>query len=150
MKVLLSLESRKLRNDGINPKSYPYCEELVQLLKKKGWTTIQVRCDDDPTIKNVDEVFTNLSLKELEELIKECDTFIAVDNFVQHYASYLGKKGTVIFSRSDPAIYGHPDNANILKSKNYLRPGQYGTWEEDIFVKEAFVSPQFVVDHMIS
>jgi len=35
------------------------------------------------------------------------------------------QKGVVIFTVSDPEIYGQPYNENILKSKSYLRQNQY-------------------------
>lgn len=147
MKVLLSLSSRKLRNGGINPKNYPYGKELIELLRKENITTIQTRVADDP-ILDADEVKSELTFKSLEKIIKECDTFISVDNFIQHYATYLGKKGIVIFSKSDPIIFGHSQNINILKSRNYLRPGQFGTWEEDQFIKEAFIEPDIIVSKL--
>jgi ADP-heptose:LPS heptosyltransferase len=146
-KILLSLSSRKLRNGNQNSKDYPYSNDLIELLKKEGFITVQVRTDNDP-ILNTDEVKTNLSLKNLAEIIKECDTFISVDNFIHHYAAYLNKKGVVAFSKSDPLIFGHSININLLKSRNYLKKNQFGIWEEEDYVKDAFVDPELIVKHV--
>jgi len=146
MKLLLSLSSRKLRggNGKINPKNYPFGDKLINLLRQEGIVTVQARTSEDIEL-SVDETYSDLNLKELKKVIEECDTFISVDNFIQHYATYLGKRGIVIFSRSDPLIFGYPQNINLLKNRSYLRPNQFGTWEEDNFVGDAFVEPEVVL-----
>ena len=145
MKILLAISSRKLRNGKINPKNYPYGPELIKLLRKKGMISVQVRTQEDETFA-ADEVYTNSSYDELIKLINECDTFITVDNYIQHLASYLGKKGIVIFSKSDPKHFGYSENINLLKDENYLRKHQFQTWEEDEFAKEAFVQPEVIIN----
>ena len=149
MNILISLGSRKLRNGNNNPKNYPYAKELVKLLRKQDHNVIQARGNDDP-ILGADEVETDLPLKKLAEVITGCHLFISVDSFIQHYCTYLGKRGIVIFSRSDPLIFGYPQNVNLLKSRDLLRPWQFGTWEEDTFTEEAFVRPEVVMDALKS
>jgi ADP-heptose:LPS heptosyltransferase len=144
MKILLALSSRKLRNGKPNPKNYPFGVELVKLMKKTGMITVQVRTQEEEVLPT-DEVYTDASLEELKNLINECDTFVTVDNFIQHYAVYLGKKGVVIFSKSDPKHFGYPQNINLVKNKDYFRKYQFQTWEEDEFVQEAFIGPEVVV-----
>lgn len=58
---------------------------------------------------------TNLSYKELKELVRECDLFISCDSFLQHLAYIENKRGIVIFSQSDPKIFGHHKHINIVK-----------------------------------
>jgi ADP-heptose:LPS heptosyltransferase len=147
MKILLSLFSRKHENP--NPKDYPFAQELVIMLRKANITTIQVKTSENDDL-NVDEIKSDLPLKELAEIIKECDTFISVDNFIQHYAKYLGKKGIVLWGRSDPNIFGHPQNINLLKDRKYLRPDQFGKWEQLECIPEAFVAPQLVMVRLFS
>jgi ADP-heptose:LPS heptosyltransferase len=144
VKILLSLQSRKLRNGKTNPKDYPYSEELIRLLHGRNIETVQVRTGDE-AILPAKEVKTNLSLTELAKVIKECDCCITVDNFVQHYATYLGEKCVVIFFRSDPLIFGYPQNINLFKDRKHLRKDQFGIWEADEFCSEAFVTPDEVV-----
>jgi hypothetical protein len=150
MKVLLSLASRKLRNkEGINPKNYPYANELVELLHAKNIDTIQVRTDENDVLP-AKEVKTNLSTDELSKVILGCDGFISIDNFIQHYATFLGKRGVVIFGQSDPLIYGYPQNINLLKDRKYLRSDQFGIWESVDFKKEVFVLPENVMLALIA
>ncbi|MCK9459633.1 MAG: hypothetical protein M0R80_08345 [Proteobacteria bacterium] len=142
MKILLSLASRKLRDkEGINPKNYPYSKKLIELLHLKNIETVQVRTDENEILPTK-EVKTNLSFKELAKVILECDGFISIDNFIQHYATYLGKRGVVVFGQSDPLIYGYPQNINLLKDRKYLRTDQFGIWESVEFTEESFVSPE--------
>jgi ADP-heptose:LPS heptosyltransferase len=144
MKILLSLSSRKLRSEKTNPKNYPYADELIKLLKKEKIYTIQVRTTEDRPL-SVDEILTDIDIGALAEVIQTCDTFVSVDNFIQHYAAFLGKRGVVIFGQSDPVIFGHPKNKNLLKDKRYLRANQFGTWEEAECNKEAFVTAREVM-----
>ena len=46
-------------------------------------------------------------------------------------------------------IFGHVQNINLLKSRNYLRAGQFGIWEEDDFVEDAFVKPDIVLSNIL-
>ena len=145
MKVLLSLASRKLRDkEGRNPKDYPYAKKLIELLHMKNVETVQVRTNESEVLP-AKEILSNLSLDELSKVILTCDSFIAVDNFIQHYATYLGKRGVVIFGQSDPLIYGYPQNINLLKDRKYLRPDQFGIWESVEFREEVFIPPENVV-----
>ena len=50
-KILLSLSSRKLRNGKQNSKDYPYGNDLIELLKKEGFITVQARTDNDPILR---------------------------------------------------------------------------------------------------
>jgi hypothetical protein len=145
MKILLSLSSRKMRSkDAPNPKNYPYGERLIELLHEKNIDTIQVRTNEN-NILPARQVLTDLLLPDLQKTILECESFIAVDNFIQHYATYLGKRGVVIFGQSDPLIYGYPQNINLLKDRKYLREDQFGLWESVDFKEDVFVSPEKVV-----
>jgi hypothetical protein len=46
----------------------------------------------------------------------------------------------VIWSRSDPKIYGYEEQTNILKSPQYLRPQQFQLWEQCPYDPEAYVA----------
>lgn len=138
------MSSRKLRNGKMNPKNYPYCGELIRLLHNEGIHTIQVRTEENEILPTR-EIKTDLPLNELADLIRKCDAFVTVDNFFQHYATYLGKRGVVIFSRSDPMLFGYPENINLLKHRKYLRENQFDIWEADEFIQDAFVFPNVIV-----
>ena len=68
-----------------------------------------------------------LGPKKLLKLAQESNAWISVDSFFQHFCSYYKiPNGIVIFSQSDPNIFGYPGNINILKDRAYLRPDQIG------------------------
>ena len=69
--ILISPYSRRLRSGNLNPKDYPYWEELVKLLKIDGWNVIQVGTSGEKVIGGVNEVLTNLSLGVLEDKLRE-------------------------------------------------------------------------------
>ena len=74
------------------------------------------------------------------------DIFISIDNFAPHLAWLLNKPGIVIFSQSDPLIFGHELHINLLKDIKYLRKNQFDIWETAIYNKEAFMEPQKVIE----
>lgn len=150
MKIIISPYSRQLRGTTkLNPKNYPHWEELVKLLKEKNVEITQVGVMGEKEIPGVDKVVFNSSLKELKKLILECDTWVSVDNFFQHYCNLIGKSGIVLFGQSDPIIFGHLQNRNLLKDIKYLRPDQFNTWECATFIEEAFVEPRKVLNEIL-
>jgi hypothetical protein len=78
----------------------------------------------------------------------ECRTWIGVDSFFQHFCWDLGKPGIVIWGQSDPNIFGHPENINLLKDRKYLREKQFWLWEQAEYNEEAFVLPVAVLKHL--
>jgi ADP-heptose:LPS heptosyltransferase len=79
-------------------------------------------------------------------LINKCNVWIAVDNFFQHLAFMGGKRGIVIFSQSDPEIFGHKENVNLLKGRQYLRERQFDIWETSEYKEEVFVTSIDVIN----
>ena len=87
----------------------------------------------------VEDFRADLSMTELKALVHECRTWIACDSFFQHLAWTLGKKGIVLWSVSDPLIYGHPENINLIKDRKYLASNQFLWWEAYDHNEETFV-----------
>jgi ADP-heptose:LPS heptosyltransferase len=104
---------------------------------------VQVGVDEEKQL--VEDFRKNLTIPELRTLIGECRTWISVDSFFQHLAWDCGKPGIVIFGQSDPQIFGHPENINILKHRFYLREQQFWWWEQCEYRKDAFVKPEEVL-----
>lgn len=138
--IILSPYSKALRNDKPNPKNYPYWEEVL-----KGITEPVVQIGITGEKQICDDFRENLSFDELRELLKECQTWLSCDSFFQHLAWREGKKGIAIFSRSDPKIFGHKENINLLKSRDYLSPFQFIIWEEQEYNIDAFIEPNEVI-----
>ena len=146
MKILISPYSKLMRNGKENPKNYPYWPEVIRLLSERGHDIIQLKHAGENEIDGVKSIISYTSLKVSEISIDECDTFICVDNFLQHLAHYKKKKGVVLWGKSDPELFGYPENINLLKDRKHLRNRQFETWEAEEFDASVFVDPQIVVE----
>lgn len=146
-RVMIAPFSNKLTT-GENPKNFPHWIELVSLMRAFGIYTIQVGVTGEPLI-GADEMAFNLTNDTLKKYIETTDTFISVDSFFQHFSAYYGKKGVVIFSQSDPNIFGHPLHVNVLKSRACLRPNQFNLWTQAEFNKDAFPSTKQVFEELL-
>jgi hypothetical protein len=149
--ILISPYSKKLRSGKTNPKNYPYWQILIGLVWAKGHQVVQVGIEGEEQL--VPDFRKNLSLPDLRQLIRDCDTWISCDSFMQHLAWDEGKRGIVLWSVSNPVIFGHPENINLVKDTKYQVPNQFGWWEFVDHNPEAFVDPQLVanaVEHVLS
>lgn len=139
--ILLAPWAKKLRVDKPHPKNYPYWPEVI-----KGINEPIIQIGIEGEVQLVDDFRKNLSLSELGNLVRECKTWLSVDSFFQHFCWDLGKPGIVVWGPSDPLIFGHPENVNLLKDRSYLRPNQFWWWEQCDFNEKSFVEPTIVVD----
>ena len=129
-------------NGSPSPKDYPFARELAQQLEK-DYELVQVGGGNDEQIAK--DFRTNLSFDELGKLVAESQTGVCVDSYLQHYYWYLGRRAIVLFSVSDPVIFGHPENLNLLKDRKFLRPNQFHLYYSNQYNPEAFVSPHEVL-----
>lgn len=143
--IIISPYSKPLRNGKRNAKNYPHFSELIIRLLKEDKEIIQIGIEGEERFKGVKEFRKNLSLKEIENIIKECDYWISVDNFLPHLAHHVKKPGVVIWGVSDPNIFGYPENLNILKDRKNLRQRQFDIWEIIAFNPSVFLSPDQII-----
>lgn len=129
-----------MRNGKQHPKNYPYWEEVISKIKEP---LIQVGVTGEHQL--VDDFRKNLPFNELSSLVDQCKTWLSVDSFFQHFCWDLGKPGVVVFGQSDPNIFGHPENINLLKDRKYLREKQFWIWEQAEYNQDAFVPPDTVL-----
>lgn len=141
--IIIAPYAKKLRNGKRNPKDYPYWNELIKMIQEP---IIQIGIDGEEQL--VDDFRKNLSIDELKGLLDECKTWIGCDSFFQHLAWSQKKKGIVLWSVSDPLIYGHPENINLLKDRSCLSINQFFWWEFTEHQSEKFVDPQTVYQHL--
>jgi ADP-heptose:LPS heptosyltransferase len=141
--IIIAPYAQKLRNGKENPKNYPYWKELIELIQEP---IIQVGVEGET--KLVDDCRFNLSIKDLKDLINKCKTWIGVDSMFQHLAWHCGKKGIVLWSQSDPLIFGHKENTNLLKDRIYLRENQFLWWENTDHNPDAFIKPDEVIKYL--
>lgn len=154
--ILISPYAQKLRNGKENPKNFPYWGSLVNKMIDCGFDVIQIGSSKDSKIDygmitHHDHLGTfsfksNLKLKEIVDLVEKCNTWISVDSFLPHLNHYYSRKpGIVIFSQSDPRIFGYNENNNLLKDRKYLRENMFWLWEQATYDADAFVSAEEVV-----
>lgn len=132
--------AKTLQNGKENPKNYAYWKELIALIDEP---IIQIGVEGEEQL--VPDFRKNLSILELKHLLDECRTWIAVDSFFQHLAWSVGKQGIVLWSVSDPNIFGHRENTNLLKDRVYLAQNQFLWWDFTEYNKDAFVKPEEVL-----
>ena len=141
--IIISPYSKKLLSGNQNPKNYPYWEELINQINEP---IIQVGIEGEKQL--VDDFRKDLPISELRKLIQECRTWISCDSFFQHLGWDEKKPGIVLWGVSDPLIYGHPENINLLKDRSYLAPNQFLWWESTVHKNERFVEPKEVLKHL--
>lgn len=138
--IIISPFAKFMRNGQQHPKNYPYWNEVLSHIDED---VIQVGVEGQEQI--APSMLKNLQLNELGELVKQCKTWISVDSFFQHFCWDLKKYGIVIFGQSDPNIFGHPENINLLKDRKYLREKQFWIWEQAEYNPDSFVRPEAVL-----
>lgn len=141
--IVMAPYAKRLLSGKQNPKNYPYWQELIALIDEP---IVQVGVIGEQPL--VQDFRANLPLVELRKLIKECRTWISVDSFFQHLAWDEGKKGIVLWGPSDPLIFGHPENINLLKDRSHLVANQFLWWQLTDHKNERFVEPQEVLEHL--
>jgi ADP-heptose:LPS heptosyltransferase len=140
--ILIHPYAKKLISGKENPKNYPYWEELIQKIPK-SIHIVQIGIEGEKQL--VDDFRKNLPINQLRQLIKDCRIWIGVDSFFQHLAWSESKAGIVLWSVSDPLIYGHTANNNLLKDRVYLAKNQFLWWENTEHNPDAFVKPKEVI-----
>ena len=141
--IIISPYAKKLISGKQNPKNYPFWRELIALIDEP---IIQIGIEGEEQL--VPDFRKNLPLAELMLLLKECRTWVSCDSFFQHLAWSEGKPGIVLWSISDPLIFGHPENINLLKSRNNLAKNQFLWWEFVPHDAETFVFPTIVLEKL--
>jgi ADP-heptose:LPS heptosyltransferase len=137
--ILLHPYAQKLRNGKDNPKTPPAWWWVSFLGALRAPQVVQLAVPGEAPF--VPDVRVSLPQREIRALVRACEYWIAVDSFLPHLAQHEGKPGVVLWSQSDPTLWGYPGNLNLLKSRAYLRPRQFHIWEQAQYQPEAFVSP---------
>ena len=136
--VVIAPYSKYMRNNEQNPKNFPHFAKVTGFLASKGLYIVQVGGLGEVTLTDVHKTAFGLSMKSIEELVRQSMFFISVDNFLHHLAYHVGKRGIVIWGQSDPSLFGYPFHTNVLKSRDNLRPNQFDMWESVKFNPDTF------------
>jgi len=141
--ILIHPYAKSLQNGKRNPKNYPYWKELIALIDEP---IVQIGVKGEEQL--VSDFRINLPIIELRQLIKDCRTWIAVDSFFQHLAWSEAKPGVVLWSVSDPLIFGHAENINLLKDRASLAANQFLWWDFTEYNADAFTKPEEVIKYL--
>ena len=141
--IIIAPYAQKLRTGDNNPKNYPWWPELIAMIDEP---IVQIGVEGEKQL--VEDFRKNLPISELKQLLKECRTWIGVDSFFQHLGWIEGKSGIVLWGPSDPLIFGHPENVNLLKDRALLAPNQFLWWEQTEYKSERFVEPSEVIKYL--
>lgn len=131
-----------------SPKNYPHWVEVVRVLKARGHEVHQISCKGEYDI-SANRRFDDLPLREIGKRILECRAWCSIDNFFHHLAWAVGKPGVAIFGQSDPLIFGHRENTNLLLDRKHLREQQWWLWSQTPYKPEVFVPPAAVVEAVL-
>jgi hypothetical protein len=149
-KIIISPFSKKLKDNKRNAKDYPYWDQVIEKLKQMEFHIIQVGINGEQLLDNVDEYFMGKSFDELKSKVMECDCWISVDNFFPHFCHFIKKYGIVLWGKSDPDIFGYPENINLLLDRKFLRKNQYLIWDYESYDEKVFVLPDVVIKNVIN
>ena len=140
--IVISPYAAKLPSE--NPKNYPFWKELIALMPDEHWVQVGIE-GEEPLVS---DFRTNLKVQQLRELLRQADTFVSCDSFIQHLAWDEEVKGIVLWSVSDPLIFGHPEHINLLKSRDNLAKNQFLWWHHVKHNPDLFVEPEIVKNHL--
>lgn len=144
MKILIHPYTSKLPNGQRNAKQYPYFRELGVLLHQDKNILHQIGIEGEEGL-NWDEFIKDLKMDEIRELLPQYDFFISCDSFLQHIAASINFRGVVIWSKSDPEIFGYPLHVNIYNPL-WFRQNQHAVWYGEPYEEDKFPSYQEVYD----
>jgi ADP-heptose:LPS heptosyltransferase len=144
--ILIFPWARNTTEGKPSPKNYPFWDAVVTKLLKKGHKVHQVSCSGEPDVPGCTMRSNDLPLSKITELLGACDTWASVDSFLPHLAWSIGKRGVAIFGLSDPEIFGHRENINLLRGRRFLRVRQFGLWSQETYNSDAFVQADQVVN----
>lgn len=151
--LVLSPYSRPLRSLGPNPKNFPHWEEVVDTLLSRFNLVVKQEVylyKGQPSSDRVHskvQVLPFTSVHQLVSPILESTCWASVDNFLPHLCNLIkADPGVVVFSKSDPSIFGYHYNKNLHSLAPRFRPDQFNLWEQCQYDDAAFPLVQSVVD----
>ena len=145
MKIVFAPFAARMPNGTRNAKNWPWFKELIASMPEDEF--IQLGANGEDRIEGSSQFIQGFPLEKLEGVIREADTWLAVDTWLPHFCATLRlQSGVVIWGQSNPKIWGYPTNVNLIKSFDYLRPYQYAPWYDVPYNEEVFVGPEVVRD----
>ncbi len=79
----------RMPNGARNAKNFPKWPELVAMLNAEGHEVIQVAGQNEERVEGVAMFLQGFPLEKLEEVLRDCDTWISVDSWMPHFCATL-------------------------------------------------------------
>lgn len=147
MRFILAAYAAQLPNGRANAKNFPWWKEVVRRLNYEGHEVVQVAGKGEDRVQGVGQFIQGFPLDRLAKYAVDFDSWLSVDSFWPHFCATNNlPTGVVVWSQSNPRIWGYPHNTNLLKAESYLRSNQYEPWFDVPYNEDAFVSPEEVVE----
>lgn len=131
-----------------NLKSYPYWGPVVRAIRDAGLSVTQLGVDGD-TMLDVDEFLLNRPMGDLRDRIARATLALSVDTWLHHAAHALGVPAVVVWTVTDPLVYGYRSHTNLIGSGESLTANQFGfmdaMWAGMKSTPPAYVTPAQIV-----
>lgn len=163
--IYISPFSKPLRNEKYNSKNLKpeKWDNIVKIFKDKNFNIFQIGQGSEYKIKNVDTYIFDKNFWDLKNIINNDNILISVDNFFPHFVNYINfinskknlTKMNVIWSKSNPNIYGYKYNNNIFKNEKYFRSlnqgvdNQFSIWEYCEYDENSFLDEETIVNKIL-
>lgn len=128
-----------------NAKYYPYWNKVIEKFPDIDWYQLGVQ--GNHIINNVKPLF-NLPLKEVYKICLNSDLVCCIDSFLPHLLAPSEKKIIVVYTVSDPEIFGYNHNINLYKDKKYFRENQFDVWTNYAWKEETCVSEEEICEQI--
>ena len=140
--ILLHPYAQRLRTGLPNPKTPPvgWWEPIIASLEEP---IVQIGVTGETPL--VADFRSDLPWADIAVLVRRCSFWLSADSFLPHLAAHESTPGVVIWSVSDPLIFGYRRNLNLLKDRAHLRKSQFDIWESQAYAVDAFMEPRAVI-----
>jgi len=151
LKVLIHSQAKSCKDGSVSPKDYPYFDELIEKIKNnfENVEINQLGSPKDKKLNKINNYYFDVNLQDIKNLINEHDLWISVDSFLPHYCNcYNLKNGFVIYTVSDPLIFGYKNNINLIKDRKYIRDRKiiFIYYKKEDFNKNAFIDYNMIFE----
>jgi len=127
-------------------KNWPYFADLIALNPEVEF--IEILIPGQVPVEGATP-FTG-TRREIINLLNECSLFISIDSWLQHLAKWnTDADGVVIFSRSNPALFGYKEFENVFKSNKYFKASPYEAWGPMDILADAFPTVEQVQNSFV-
>jgi ADP-heptose:LPS heptosyltransferase len=116
-----------MQNGKPNPKNWPYWFELISLLVSAGHHIEQ--CGEEHDTRICGSFIHRISMETVIEDLNRYDLCLCVDTWLQHAAVAAGVPAVVIWTATNPEVFGNAANINVVAESPRFAKDQYAKME---------------------